>query len=200
MVKTASTMLPLGTRAPDFVLKNVIDGKLVSLPDFEGKPGLLVTFICNHCPFVKHLQAALTEFGKEYQAKGLGIVAINSNDVTSHPDDGPDKMKFEAQQAGYTFPYLFDETQQVAQAYKAACTPDFFLFDKNQALVYRGQFDASRPGNGKPITGADLRAAVDLVLAGQRVPAEQKPSIGCNIKWKPGKEPAYFTGIAAAEA
>lgn len=199
MVQTASTMLPLGTRAPDFTLKNVVDDKRVSSKDFEGKSGLLVMFICNHCPFVKHLQSALAAFGKEYQPKGLAIVAINSNDVTIHPDDGPDKMKQLAQQAGYTFPYLFDETQAVAQAYKAACTPDFFLFDKHQALVYRGQFDASRPGNNKPITGADLRAAVDAVLAGKPVPAEQKPSIGCNIKWKPGKEPAYYTGIAAAE-
>lgn len=198
MVQTASTMLPLGTQAPDFVLKNVIDDKLVSLQDFEGK-GLLVMFVCNHCPFVKHLRAALAEFGKEYQPQGLGIVAINSNDVTKHPDDAPDKMKLEAQNARYTFPYLFDETQKIAQDYKAACTPDFFLFDKNHALVYRGQFDASRPGNGKPVTGADLRAAVDLVLAGQKVPAEQKPSIGCNIKWKAGREPAYFTGTAAVE-
>ncbi len=199
MVKTASTMLPLGTHAPDFVLKNVIDGKNVALNDFEGKPGLLVAFICNHCPFVKHLQAALAAFAKEYQPKGLAIVGISSNDVAAHPDDAPDKMKLEAQQAGYSFPYLFDETQQVAKNYKAACTPDFFLFDQNQLLAYRGQFDASRPGNGKPITGADLRAAVDLVLAGKPVPAEQKPSIGCNIKWKAGQEPAYFTGISAAE-
>lgn len=199
MVKTASTMLPLGTHASDFVLKNVIDDKLVSLHDFAGRPGLLVMFICNHCPFVKHLRDALAAFGKEYQPKGLGIVAINSNDVTAHPDDAPDKMKLEAQQAGYTFPYLFDATQEVAKQYKAACTPDFYLFDQNQLLVYRGQFDASRPGNGKPITGADLRTAVDLVLAGQPVPAEQTPSIGCNIKWKPGQEPAYFTGIAAVE-
>jgi thiol-disulfide isomerase/thioredoxin len=198
MVKTASTMLPLGTSAPDFVLKNVVDEKLVARNDFEGKP-LLVMFLCNHCPFVKHLQAALAEFGKEYQAQGLGIVAINSNDVKAHPDDGPDKMKLEAQNAGYTFPYLFDETQEVAQHYKAACTPDFFLFDKNHGLAYRGQFDASRPGNNKSITGSDLRAAADTVLAGQRITAEQKPSIGCNIKWKPGKEPAYYTGIAAVE-
>jgi len=200
MVKTASIMLPLGTHAPDFVLKNVVDEKLVALNDFAGKPGLLVMFICNHCPFVKHLRDALAEFGKEYQPQGLGIVAINSNDIVAHPDDGPDKMKLEAQNAGYVFPYLLDETQEVAQLYKAACTPDFFLFDKNLGLAYRGQFDASRPGNGKPITGADLRAAVDLVLAGSPVPAEQKPSIGCNIKWKSGKEPAYFTGISAVEA
>jgi peroxiredoxin len=199
MVKTASTMLPLGTRAPDFSLTNVVDGKTVSLRDFAGKSGLLVMFLCNHCPFVKHLQAALAAFGKEYQAKGLGIVAISSNDVASHPDDSPEKMKQEAQQAGYTFPYLYDETQDVAKAYKAACTPDFFLFDRHQALIYRGQFDSSRPGNGKPITGADLRAACDLVLAGKPVPPDQKPSIGCNIKWKPGREPEYYTGIPAVE-
>jgi thiol-disulfide isomerase/thioredoxin len=199
MVKTASTMLPLGTRAPNFSLKNAVDGKTVSLADCSGKPGLLVMFICNHCPFVKHLQQALAEFGKEYQAKGLAIVAINSNDVASHPDDSPEKMKAEALAAGYPFPYLFDETQDVAKAYKAACTPDFFLFDKHQALVYRGQFDSSRPGNNQPITGADLRAAADLVLAGKPVPADQRPSIGCNIKWKPGNEPEYFTGVAAVE-
>lgn len=199
MVKTASTMLPLGTQAPEFSLFNVVDGKITALADFAGKPGLLVMFICNHCPFVKHLQSALADFGKDYQPKGLAIVAINSNDVETHPDDGPDKMKAEALAAGYTFPYLFDESQQVATHYKAACTPDFFLFDQHQALVYRGQFDASRPGNGKPINGADLRAAVDLVLAGKPVPAEQKPSIGCNIKWKSGHEPEYFTGVAAVE-
>lgn len=199
MVKTASTMLPLGTRAPEFSLTNAVDGKTVSLTEFADKPGLLVMFICNHCPFVKHLQAGLAEFGKEYQAKGLGVVAINSNDIANYPDDGPDKMKAEAKAAGYTFPYLLDETQDIAKAYKAACTPDFFLFDQHQALAYRGQFDASRPGNGKPITGADLRAAADQVLAGKPVPAEQKPSIGCNIKWKHGEEPDYFTGIAAAE-
>lgn len=199
MVKTASTMLPLGTHASDFVLKNVIDDKLVSLNDFEGQSGLLVMFICNHCPFVKHLRSALAEFGKEYQPRGLGIVAISSNDSVAHPDDAPDKMKLEAQQAGYTFPYLFDATQEVAKTYKAACTPDFYLFDKNLLLAYRGQFDSSRPGNGQPITGGDLRAAVELVLAGLPVPVEQAPSIGCNIKWKAGKEPAYFTGIAAVE-
>jgi peroxiredoxin len=192
-------MLPLGTRAPEFSLTNVADGKKVSLADYAGKPGLLVMFICNHCPFVKHLQAGLAQFGKDYQAKGLGIVALSSNDVATHPDDSPDKMKAEAKAAGYPFPYLYDETQEVAEAYKAACTPDFFLFDKHQALVYRGQFDDSRPGNGRPVTGADLRAAADLVLAGKPVPAEQRPSIGCNIKWKPGREPEYFTGIAASE-
>lgn len=198
MVKTASTMLPLGTKAPAFSLPNV-DGKTVSAADFAGAPGLLVMFLCNHCPFVKHLQSALTAFAKEYQARGLAIVAISSNDVAGFPEDSPAKMAEEARAAGYTFPYLYDETQSVAQAYRAACTPDFFLFDRNQALVYRGQFDASRPGNGQPITGADLRAAVDAVLAGRPPLLEQRPSIGCNIKWKPGREPEYFTGVAATE-
>jgi peroxiredoxin len=198
MVKTASTMLPLGTRAPDFSLPNV-DGKTVSLKDVSGGKGLLVMFICNHCPFVKHLRSALAEFGQEYQAKGLKIVAISSNDVDSHPEDSPEKMVAESKSAGYTFPYLYDESQSVAQAYKAACTPDFFLFNGDLALVYRGQFDDSRPGNGKPITGSDLRAAADVVLAGKPPLIVQKPSIGCNIKWKAGREPEYFTGQSASE-
>jgi thiol-disulfide isomerase/thioredoxin len=158
---------------------------------------LLVIFMCNHCPFVIHLRSALAAFGKEYQAKGLGIVGINSNDISTHPDDSPERMKGEVKSAGYTFPYLFDESQEVAQAYGAACTPDFFLFDAQHRLVYRGQFDDSRPGNGKPITGCDLRAACDAVLAGTAVTTRQKPSIGCNIKWKSGREPAYFTGQPA---
>ncbi len=197
MVKTASTMLPLGSQAPEFSLPNV-DGSTFSLSDFDGKPGLLVMFICNHCPFVIHLQENLTKFAKEYQAKGLGVVAISSNDVDSYPQDGPEKMQQEAQAHGYTFPYLFDDTQGVAKAYHAACTPDFFLFDANHKLVYRGQFDDSRPDSGIPVTGKDLRAACDQVLAGQSVPADQKPSIGCNIKWKSGSEPSYFTGQATA--
>jgi peroxiredoxin len=196
MVKTASTMRALGERAPSFSLPN-IDGKTVSLSDFKGKPGLLVIFMCNHCPFVIHLRSALAAFGKEYQAKGLGIVGISSNDITTHPDDSPLRMKEEAKSAGYTFRYLFDESQAVAQAYGAACTPDFFLFDAQHRLVYRGQFDDSRPGNGKPINGADLRAACDAVLAGKAISSKQKPSIGCNIKWKSGREPAYFTGQPA---
>ena len=198
MVKTASTMLPLGTKAPAFSLPNV-DGKTVSLSDCTGAKGLVVMFICNHCPFVKHLRQALAEFGKEYQAKGLKVVAISSNDVATHPDDGPEQMKAEAQSAGYTFPYLYDASQAVAQAYKAACTPDFYLFNGDMALVYRGQFDASRPGNGKSVTGADLRAACDRVLSGQPPVIEQRPSIGCNIKWKAGAEPEYFTGQTAVE-
>jgi peroxiredoxin len=194
MVKTASTMLPLGSSAPDFSLTNAVDGSTVSLSDFADKDGLLVMFICNHCPFVIHLREALARFGREYQEKGLGIVAISSNDVENYPQDRPERMKEEAAAQGYTFPYLFDETQDIAKAYHAACTPDFFLFDRNHQLVYRGQFDDSRPDSGIPITGADLRSACDAVLAGAEVPAEQKPSIGCNIKWKKGSEPAYFTG------
>ena len=194
MVQTASTMLPLGSQAPDFSLPNV-DGKTVSLSDFADNRALLVMFICNHCPFVIHLRKDLVTFAKEYQEKGLGIVAISSNDAESYPQDGPDQMKQEARTHGYPFPYLYDETQEVAKAYHAACTPDFFLFDVDRKLV--GQFDDSRPESGIPITGKDLRAACDAVLAGKPVPAEQRPSIGCNIKWKPGREPDYFTGQAA---
>ena len=197
MVKTASTMLPLGTKAPDFSLPN-IDGKTVSLSDFADRKGLLVIFMCNHCPFVIHLRNELARFGRDYQAKGLGVVGISSNDVSTHPADSPQKMAEEAKAAGYTFPYLYDETQEAAKAYRAACTPDFFLFDKNQRLVYRGQFDDSRPDSGIPITGADLRAAADAVLAGKPLPEKQKPSIGCNIKWRAGSEPAYFTGKPTA--
>jgi len=195
MVKTASTMLSLGTQAPDFSLVNV-DGNAVSRTDFTGKP-LLVVFMCNHCPFVVHIRRTLQEFAAEYQAKGLAVVGISSNDVAAFPQDGPDQMKHEAKTAGYTFPYLFDGDQEVAKAYCAACTPDFFLFDKDHGLVYRGQFDSSRPGNGLPVTGRDLRAATDAVLVGKPVSDEQRPSIGCNIKWKAGAEPGYFTGISA---
>ena len=183
MVKTASTqMLAPGAAAPDFSLPNV-DGRTVKLADFRGQP-LVVAFICNHCPFVKHVRDGLARFGKDYAARGLAFVAINSNDITDHPDDSPAKMKEEARAAGYVFPYLFDETQSVAQAYKAACTPDFFVFDKAHKLVYRGQFDGSRPGNDVPVTGEDLRAAADAVLAGKPLKGEQRPSLGCNIKWK----------------
>ncbi len=194
MVETASTMLPLGTSAPNFSLQNAVDGSTVSLADFAGRKGLLVIFMCNHCPFVVHLRSDLAKFAKEYQAKGLGIVGISSNDAGAYPQDGPDKMAEEAKSAGYVFPYLFDETQAVAKAYSAACTPDFFLFDEHQKLAYRGQFDDSRPQSGTPITGADLRAACDAVLAGEKVSDNQKPSIGCNIKWRAGNAPAYFTG------
>lgn len=195
MVKTASTMLSLGTQAPDFSLPNV-DGTQVSRSQFAGKP-LLVIFMCNLCPFVVHIRSVLQKFAAEYQAKGLAIVGISSNDVGAYPQDGPDKMKEEARNAGYTFPYLFDATQEVAIAYKAACTPDLFLFDADHSLVYRGQFDSSRPGNGLPVTGADLKSACDAVLDGQPVTSEQRPSIGCNIKWRVGHEPEYFTGISA---
>ena len=194
MVKTASTMLQLGTRAPEFSLSN-IDSSVVSLADFADKKGLLVVFMCNHCPFIKHLRKELAEFCNEYQGKGLGVVGISSNDVANYPDDSPEKMVEEATDAGYQFPYLYDESQEVAKAYKAACTPDFFLFDADMALAYRGQFDDSRPGNNLPVTGADLRAACDQVLAGEPVPVEQKPSIGCNIKWI--EAPEYFTGEPA---
>jgi peroxiredoxin len=184
-------MLPLGTKAPPFELPNV-DGKQVSLGDFTDAPALLVMFICNHCPFVKHIAPELAKLGKDYRSRGVAIVAIQSNDVAGYPDDSPEKMAEEAKHRGYTFPYLYDATQEVAKAYHAACTPDFFLFDKNHTLVYRGQLDASRPDNGIPVTGSDLRAALDAVVTGKPLPAEQRASIGCNIKWKPGNEPAYF--------
>ena len=195
MVKTASTMLLLGTQAPDFSLVNV-DSATVQLSDFSGKP-LLVIFMCNHCPFVVHLREALAAFGDEYQAKGLSVVGISSNDVDGYPQDGPEEMKTEAVSAGYNFPYLYDADQSVAKAYKAACTPDFFLFDNDHSLVYRGQFDSSRPGNDVQITGDDLRKACDAVLAGEEVSSQQTASIGCNIKWKPNAAPEYFTGEPA---
>ena len=194
MVKTASTMLPLGTKAPDFSLINV-DDSTVSLADYADAKGLLVIFMCNHCPFVVHLREALAQFSSEYLEKGLAIVGISSNDVATHPDDSPEKMKEEAASAGYKFAYLYDADQAVAKAYRAACTPDFFLFDSNQALAYRGQFDSSRPGNGKPIDGADLRAASDAVLSGTDPAETQIPSLGCNIKWQDA--PDYFTGVSA---
>jgi peroxiredoxin len=184
-------MLPLGTKAPEFSLVNV-DGRTVSLADFADAPALLVVFMCNHCPFVKHLADALAQFTSEYLTKRLAVVGINSNDAANYPADSPEQMVREAEERGYRFPYLYDETQEVAKAYRAACTPDFFLFDRDRRLVYRGQFDDSRPDNGKAITGADLRAAVDAVLAGKKPGEQQRPSIGCNIKWKPGNEPEYF--------
>ena len=185
-------MLELGTPAPDFRLPEPATGTNVSLADLRGAKGLLVMFICNHCPYVKHIRSALAAFAREYQSRGLAIVGINSNDVANYPDDAPDKMVEEVKSAGYIFPYLYDETQKVAKAYRAACTPDFFLFDGNQKLVYRGQFDDSRPRNDLPVTGADMRAAVDALLAGQPIAADQKPSLGCNIKWKPDNEPDYY--------
>ena len=191
MALTPSTMLPLGTTAPDFKLPDT-NGQIVSLADFKDKAALVVLFICNHCPYVKHIRSGLAQFGRDSQSRGVGIVAINSNDVENYPEDSPAKMRDEMKSAGYTFPYLYDETQGVAKAYRAACTPDIYLFDKNRKLVYRGQFDDSRPGNGIAVTGKDLRAALDAVLAGKPVSPNQKVSIGCNIKWKAGSEPDYF--------
>jgi peroxiredoxin len=192
MARTPSTMLALGTQAPDFRLPDT-DGRTVALSDYAGKKALLVMFICNHCPFVKHVQAELARLGRECDGKGVGVVAISSNDVGQYPDDGPAAMKEEKARAGYAFPYLFDETQAVAKAYRAACTPDLFLFDAQQRLVYRGQLDDSRPGSGVPVTGKDLRAAIDAVLGGRPVDERQKASLGCNIKWRPGSEPDYFS-------
>jgi peroxiredoxin len=191
MAMTASTMLELGTKAPDFHLPDT-EGNLVSLSDFDDAPVLLVVFMCNHCPFVRHILDHLLELAREYQAKGVAVVGINSNDVESYPDDRPEMMAKIAREKGFPFPYLYDETQEVAKSYRAACTPDFFLFDGQRRLAYRGQMDDSRPGNHEPITGADLRAALEAVLAGRPVPERQRPSMGCNIKWKPGNEPEYF--------
>src|SRR6266545_949220 len=187
MALTPSTMTPLGTPAPDFRLPDT-EGNLVSLADFASAPALLVAFICNHCPYVKHVREAFARLARDYQGKGVAVVGISSNDAAAYPDDSPAKMKEEKVAAGYTFPYLHDETQAVAKAYRAACTPDFFVFDKNRRLAYRGQMDASRPGSGKPNDGADLRAALDAILAGKAPSPEQVPSIGCNIKWKPGND------------
>ncbi|MEX2600996.1 MAG: thioredoxin family protein [Balneolaceae bacterium] len=192
MAEVESTMMELGTRAPEFSLTNVVSGKSVSLDDFSSSKALLVMFICNHCPFVKLLKEELVVYANEFAPKGLDVVAISSNDVENYPDDSPDKMKEDAERFGYPFPYLYDETQEVAQTYRAACTPDFFLFDADLKLAYRGQFDDSRPKNGKPVTGKDLREATRRVLNGEPAPELQVPSIGCNIKWKPGNEPDYF--------
>jgi peroxiredoxin len=191
MALTPSTMLPLGTKAPAFHLQNV-DGRMVSLGDFKSAPALLVIFMCNHCPFVKHVADGLAQLAREYQAKGVAVVGISSNNPATHPADSPEQMVHEAENRGYTFPYLFDETQEVAKAYQAACTPDFYVFDKNQRLVYRGQMDDSRPDSGIPVTGRDLRAALDATLTGKPAAEKQKPSIGCNIKWIAGREPSYF--------
>ena len=183
MALTLSTMLPLGTVAPAFSLP-ATDGKTVGIDDFAEAELLLVAFICNHCPFVQHIRGGLAALGRDYQPRGVGMAAINSNDVEAYPEDGMEKMIEEAQRVGYTFPYLLDESQQVARAYQAACTPEFYLFDRQRKLIYRGQFDDSRPSNEAPVTGKDLRRALDAALAGEAVAAEQKPSMGCNIKWK----------------
>jgi peroxiredoxin len=191
MVRTASTMLPLGTPAPHFALPTP-SGELISLDQFREHKGLVVIFMCNHCPYVKHVAPELARVSAEYMSQGIGFVGISSNDVEKHPDDSPSLMAEEAKRQGYLFPYLFDEDQSVAQAYRAACTPDIFVFDSEMKLVYRGQLDDSRPKNDRPLTGNDLRQALDAVLEGKPVPSEQKPSIGCNIKWKLGAEPDYF--------
>lgn len=190
MAVTASRMLELGTSAPDFSLPDT-QGKIVSLAGFDKSPALLVIFLCNHCPFVKHVLSNLVKLIEDYQTRGVAVVGINSNDVENYPEDSPDMMAKLAKQSGFTFPYLYDETQEVAKAYSAACTPDFFLFDGDRTLVYRGQMDDSRPGNGIPVTGADLTAAIDAVLSGKPAAEKQKPSMGCNIKWKQGNEPDY---------
>ena len=190
MSATESTMLGLGTAAPDFELTDVVSNRTVRLDSFRRK-GLLVMFLCRHCPYVKHIAPGLAAMAKDYEGTDLDIVAISSNDAGAYPDDGPDGLRQMARELGFWFPYCHDETQQVAQAYQAACTPDFFLFDAGRKLVYRGQFDDARPNNGVPVTGRDLRAAIDAALSGRAIGAQQKPSIGCNIKWKPGNAPAY---------
>jgi peroxiredoxin len=186
-------MLELGTPAPAFSLPDTA-GRVVSSDDFAAARALLVMFICNHCPFVQHVRAELARIGRDYAPRGVAIVAISSNDVAAYPDDSPERMRDEKKRAGYPFPYLYDESQEVAAAYRAACTPDFFLFAADRRLVYRGQLDDSRPGNNVPVTGADLRAALDAVLAGRPVPEPQQPSLGCNIKWKPGNQPVWWGG------
>jgi peroxiredoxin len=189
-------MLPLGTAAPGFSLTNV-DGRTVSLADLGDAPALLVIFMCNHCPYVKHVAPELARLADEYARRGVAVVGINSNDVANFPADSPERMVAEAEQRGYTFPYLYDETQTVAKAYRAACTPDFYVFDRARRLVYRGQMDDSRPNSAIPVTGRDLRAALDAVLVGRPTSDQQQPSLGCNIKWRAGSEPEYFPGIPA---
>jgi peroxiredoxin len=192
-------MLPLGVSAPDFDLTDVVSGASTSLATFAGKPALLVMFISVHCPFVKHVQSQLAQIGKDYAAQGLGMVAISSNDIEKYPDDAPEHLQALAQAEGFNFPVCCDLHQAVAKLYTAACTPDFFLFDRDRHLAYRGQLDDSRPSNGKPVTGQDLRHAIESLLAGRDVDRNQRPSIGCNIKWIPGNEPEYFTGIRAED-
>jgi peroxiredoxin len=190
MAVTPSRQLELGTLAPDFSLPDT-DGRKVSLADFRSVGALLVMFLCNHCPFVKHVQQQLAKLCQQYQQRGVAVVAISSNDAESYPADSPQKMKEEQQRAGYSFPYLYDQSQAVAKAYRAACTPEFYLFDSQRRLVYHGQLDSSRPTNTVPVTGADLSAAIDAALAGRPVPVDQRPSVGCSIKWKPSNEPEY---------
>ena len=192
MALTPSTMLPLGTPAPPFRLPEPATGRQVALADFAASPALIVAFLCNHCPYVVHLRRALAELGRDCARRGIALVGISANNVGTHPDDRPERMAEHARTSGWTFPYLYDESQEVARAYRAACTPDFFLFGGDRRLVYRGQFDDSRPGNGRPTTGADLRGALDALMSGAPVSSHQIPSMGCNIKWKPGNEPDYF--------
>lgn len=192
MALTASTMLELGTPAPDFKLPDVVSGETISLSTFAGKKALFIMFICQHCPFVKHVERELANIGKDYVPLDVGTIAISANNAETHPGDAPDKLKEMALELGFNFPYCYDETQEVAKAYTAACTPDFFVFDRELKLAYRGQLDDSRPSNDKPVTGSDIRAALDAVLAGNSLNGEQKPSVGCNIKWKPGNEPSYY--------
>ena len=198
MAATASTMLALGTIAPDFSLPNVVSGSAISLTSFQDKQALLVMFICHHCPFVKHVAAELARLGRDYAPKGVGIVAVSSNDPAVSADDSPEGLQTMAAELRLNFPVCYDETQAVAKSYAAACTPEFYLFDQDRKLVYRGQLDDSRPSNGKPVTGADLRAAIDALLAGGTLSKDQKPSLGCNIKWRPGNEPAYYPAAAKA--
>ena len=200
MALTPSTMLQLGTQAPDFNLPDVVTGKRVALKDLSSKKGLLVMFICRHCPYVQHVKKELARLGNDYANKDVAIVAVSSNDASRYPDDSPQNLKAMAKEEGFTFPFLHDEAQEMARAYSAACTPDFFLFDKSRKLVYRGQLDDSRPGNWKRVTGKDLRAALDAVLSDRPVSSDQKPSIGCSIKWKPGREPAHDRGGGSGEA
>jgi len=192
MALTPSTMLALGNKAVAFNLTDAVSGKDITLDDIRGKSATLVMFICNHCPYVVHIRESLAKLGNEYVEKGIGVVAISSNDAKKYPDDSPEQLKAMAKKFKFQFPFLYDQSQEVAKAYQAACTPDFFLYDKDLKLVYRGQFDESRPGNDKPITGQDLRTALDSVLAGKTPDPNQQPSMGCNIKWKPGNEPVYF--------
>lgn len=193
MVLTPSTMMTLGTKAPDFELVNVENGQKESLLAAKKAKGLVVMFICRHCPYVKHIEKEIAQFGRDYADKEIGVVAVSSNDAANYPDDAPEPLKQMARELSFSFPYLYDESQAAAKAYRAACTPDFFIFDGALKLVYRGQFDDSRPKNGLPVTGKDLRVAADALLAGNAISGEQKPSLGCNIKWKPGNEPDYFS-------
>jgi thiol-disulfide isomerase/thioredoxin len=194
MVATPSTMLALGTEMPDFALTDVVSGDTVARDTFGDSMGIVVMFVCNHCPFVKHVLNELGRLARDYTPRDIAFVAISSNDVQAYPDDAPEKMRALAEVEGWAFPYLFDEEQEVAKAFRAACTPDFYVFDGERQLAYRGQLDSSRPGNDVPVTGADLRRALDAVIAGEKIPDEQMPSMGCNIKWKPGSAPEYFGG------